>query len=29
MVRGERSSGHTFQLNYAIMPAAGVVVEAA
>jgi hypothetical protein len=27
--RGERSGGHTFQLNYAIVPAAGLVVEVA
>ena len=27
--RGERSSAHTFQLTYAIVPAAGLLVEVA
>jgi hypothetical protein len=27
--QGERSGGHTFQLTYAIVPAAGLVVEVA
>ena len=27
--RGERSGGHTFQLNYSIVPAAGMLIEVA